>query len=846
MIEPRSTSETRPSTDRPDDAEVEAAWVDEQVEHLAVAWARGQRLTAEELLAGNPGVADEAALRLVFEEVSLRRDAGEGGDTDEVVSRHPRLRSKLEALLACDRLMRPDEPVGFPDLGETLGDFQLLEELGRGRSGRTFLAVQVSLADRPVVLKVMALDEDEYLSLARLQHTHIVPLYSILADEGRGVMALCMPYLGGANFARILAAMGHIPPERRTSADLLRAIGGFPASPTQLEAGPGPYRDALGRATYVQAICWMTSCLADALQYAHQRGLVHMDVKPSNVLIAADGQPMLLDFHLARGPVRGGEDRLARLGGSPGWMSPEQRAAMRQVTQGRPVSAEVDGRSDIYSLGLLLHEALGGPADPDSPAPRSRLDRVNRAVSVGLADLVDRCIRADPTHRYPTAAELADDLRRHYDNLPLRGVANRSLAERLAKWRKRHPHAMMRGLARMAIAGAVAIVGWAACLLYIQRLHDVDSSLEDARNSQLRGAYEDASRAAGRGLKLAQSTPWAGSLVKVLETQHRLALRGRKAVELHRLADLIRFRYGVEPASGAEALRLLELGRALWSDPRLVRTPRGLSLSPAVERELGVDLRELAVVWADLRVRLATEAEVGQARLDALKVLADAEAAFGSSPSLRRERATHEQALGSPEADPGPDPPAKTPWEHYDLGRSLLRAGQFADAAAHFRATIDDRPQDLWPNFYQGLCAYRLGQHADALAAFRACVTISPRSAECLFNRGLANAALGRLDAARADYTRAIALDPSLARAALNRGILAYRSGQPGLALDDYRRALDAKPEQPLAGQIYFNQALAHLALDDRPSASAAANQSLQLGHPEAKGLVDSLGPSLP
>jgi hypothetical protein len=233
MNSPGPTPDARLTTDPEADA-----WVDKQVEQLADAWARGHRLTAAELLAQNPGVADDEALRLVFEEVSLRRDAGEGGETSEVVARHPHLRSKLDALLACDRLMRPDAPVGFPELGETLGDFQLLEELGRGRSGRTFLAVQVSLADRPVVLKVMALDEEEYLSLARLQHTHVVPLYSILADENRGVMALCMPYLGGANFSQILAELRDIPPERRTSADLLRVLKGFPASPTRLEAGP--------------------------------------------------------------------------------------------------------------------------------------------------------------------------------------------------------------------------------------------------------------------------------------------------------------------------------------------------------------------------------------------------------------------------------------------------------------------------------------------------------------------------------------------------------------------------------------------------------------------------------
>src|SRR5207302_4095539 len=110
-----------------------------------------------------------------------------------------------------------------------------------------------------------------------------------------------------------------------------------------------PGRHLLARANYVQALCWITAGLAEGLHYAHERGLVHLDVKPSNVLLAADGQPMLLDFHIAQEPLRADRAPADGLGGTPIYASPEQWAAMEAVGGGAPVPGPVDGRSDVYS-----------------------------------------------------------------------------------------------------------------------------------------------------------------------------------------------------------------------------------------------------------------------------------------------------------------------------------------------------------------------------------------------------------------------------------------------------------------------------------------------------------------
>ncbi len=162
-----------------------------------------------------------------------------------------------------------------------------------------------------------------------------------------------------------------------------------------------------------------------------------MDVKPSNVLIADDGLPILLDFHLAHRPIGAGERIADRLGGTPGWMAPEHRAAMEAVGRGQAIAEPVDGRADLYSLGLLIREALAGPGAARGRGAKDPWHSSNARVTVGLADIVEKCTAPKPEDRYPDAAALADDLRRYLTEQPLRGVAEpqrpRDLAEVASK-----------------------------------------------------------------------------------------------------------------------------------------------------------------------------------------------------------------------------------------------------------------------------------------------------------------------------------------------------------------------------------------------------------------------------
>jgi serine/threonine protein kinase/Tfp pilus assembly protein PilF len=793
--------------------------VDDLADTMARRWHAGDPVTVETLLADHPNLRGQpaAVIELLAEELTLREEFGRPAGEAELRRRFPQWDRELDVLLDCQHILsvgtRAPE---FPTAGEAVGGFRLLHELGSGAHGRVFLATQLSLADRPV--KLTAAAGGEHLALARLQHTHIVPLYSVHQFPDRCLRGLCMPYFGGATLATVLRALADRAPHRRTGRDIgttLRPSGG--------DSATGPGRRFLDSASYVQAVCWIGACLADALAYAADRGLLHLDLKSSNVLLTTDGQPMLLDFHLARSPLRAGEPAPSWLGGTPAHMAPEHAVALAAVRAGRPVPGAVDGRADIYGLGLLLLETLGGEGAGER-FPTRAWRRANPHVSLGLADLLARCLAPDPTDRYPSAAAVASDLRRHLADLLLRGVANRSPVERWRKWRRRRPLALpLAGLLFVAAAVGTSMLAQAN-----QQAGQAKLALREGMESLQGGRYADAVEAFKAGAILADGLPFHGDLTARLRDQRRQAEAGLAARELHDLCERIRPLYAVADLPARPAQVIESCCHTVWA--RRARLIEDLDTSPELAATVRVDLLDLVVLWADLHTRLATPMPATAAQEQALAILDEAEQLVGPSCVLAQTKQTLAAAVGrTAVADAAgrqaASLPPRTAWEHYALGRVYLRAGDIATAAAEMDRALELQPQDLWPNYYKGACAFQAGQFEDAVTAFSVCVVLSPDRAWCYLNRGLALAERGRPDAARADFDHALRLDPELAPAALNRGVLSLQAGRPDEALVDFRLALDrgANP-----ATVFYQAALAHLARQDKPAARESLNRALQ------------------
>jgi serine/threonine protein kinase/WD40 repeat protein len=427
-----------------------------------------------------------------------------------------------------------EDPDGASEAWPTFPGYELLEELGRGGVGVVYRARHTAL-NRVVAVKVLkaaaAVDwvspvrfRAEAEVVARLQHPNIVQIFEV--GEHHGLPFLALEFVNGGSLEKRLAG-------------------------TPLPA--------------LQA-AQLTEVLARAVHAAHEQGVVHRDLKPANILLTADGVPKVTDFGLAKrldspaGPTCSGH-----VLGTPSYMAPEQ-------AQGRV--REVGPASDVYALGAILYECLTGRPPfraanmlgtlaqvvSEEPVPPTRLQpRMPR----DLGTVCLKCLEKDPGKRYPSARELADDLRRFLDGKPVRARPVGPLA-RFARWSRRNP--ILAGVSTLAVLALLAVTVISILFALYQK-----EALGKSEESQRR--LEEADRRRRRFTRL--------SVKLALERGQQLCQQGEVAQGVLWLARAL------ELAEDADLRRVCRANLAGWR-LHLPRLKAAVACSPDESEEVFV------------------------------------------------------------------------------------------------------------------------------------------------------------------------------------------------------------------------------------------------------------------
>ena len=687
--------------------------------------------------------------------------------------------------LKCDRL---------PNVGAHVFDFELIAELGRGTFAKTFLARQSGLSNRPVVVKLTRQELGEPSTLARLQHTNIAPIYSV--HRGDGITAICMPYHGATTFADVLRGLRDAPTQSPSLDFLVSTIrnrystvvdGAEAHCPKKISEDLQPRRMSQMFATewmplvkpfwvdrdYVWSVLWLHQKLAEGLQHAHERGVLHEDIKPANLLLGDDGQPLLIDFNLSR--VRHGNlgELQGELGGTLPYMAPEKLWQLR----GRELP--VDERSDIYSLGVVLAELLGTP--PVSPPAnlllheqidfwlmhrvRSRATCLQQfsGVTPAVSAIVSKCLEHDAAKRYATARQLAEDLGAHLVDLPLIHAREPSLRERLLKWRRRNPRltvALQVGAVSIALLGTVGGVS--------ARL---SRELQAATTQNLLSQGKEVYR---------------GFLSTKDDIDCLLAVASGR-IDAARQAALL----------GEEAVKAWDGAYFSLETNNLLSTVKQGSALTFDELELA----ELCFTMAECRMQLARNAasqeETSRERGIANNWHHRAKRLFKDSASgilEHQARALNSlNKVGEQPDDFTMSQFAKNrPLEMHLYAKSLLQRGRFGEAVPWLEKAAHGTPDRFSYWLDLGYAYYQRGRFPEAVSAYSVSLALRPNASPVYFVRGLAHQKQGALDEALADFARTLVGTPGDYYARLHHGMVQLELNRFKESIDDFTQLIDA------------------------------------------------------
>jgi serine/threonine protein kinase/Flp pilus assembly protein TadD len=760
---------------------------------------------------------EELAIADLIEEFTARLQAGESIDAEAFAAEHPSYAEKLRGLLPGVQVLAELEHSGSDadsdpvcaksqegPLSGVLGDFRIIREVGKGGMGVVYEAEQVSLRRR-VALKVLpfaaTMDprhlqrfHNEAQAAACLHHTNIVPVHFVGCE--RGVHFYAMQFIDGQPLSEIIRQMRRLEKNEPTAAE--DGTAAYQASPAEATSTAPAAEitpltgEGLRNRDYYRKVAELEIQAAEALDHAHQVGIVHRDIKPGNLMLDVRGNLWVTDFGLAHMHHR--EASLTGTGqmvGTPRYMSPEQALAER---------VPIDHRTDVYSLGVTLYELLTlRPAftsedrnellrqiafeEPTKPR------RLERAIPAELETIVLKAMEKRAQDRYATAQELADDLERWLKNEPIR-ARRPTLLQRASKWVRRHKPAATAGVVVLLMAITLAgYIGWTRHDGSVRReaiKELILAALKDSQHWQEQRRLSEALSAARRANGLL-----AGA--EVDEASHQ-QVRARLA--------------GLELLDRLENIRLEKqtIVRQEHFDHKGADT-----LYEKTFREAGFDMEALSAEQAAERIRDSTVAAELAAMLDdwalarrkvqgmdasswkallhvACLVQSDALQTRVREALKREDRQALRDLAASGEVFRLPPEMLRV------LGSALMDDKENQGQVETFLRCAQRRhPDDFWLNY--NLFTYYTSiidpqQQEEAIPFAASALALRPGSPGAHLNLGLLLDEKGRLEEAIGEYREAIRLKEDYATAHSNLGVSLFKMGQLDEAIKECRKAV--------------------------------------------------------
>jgi serine/threonine protein kinase/tetratricopeptide (TPR) repeat protein len=724
-----------------------------------------------------------------------------------LLSKHDQAGSFLEKP-AVAVLAAPPEPAVRERPGTMIGPYKLLEQIGEGGFGVVFLAEQIQPLHRNVALKVLkpgmdtrqvvARFEAERQALALMDHPNIAHVF-----DG-GETASGRPYF------------------------VMELVRGIPITDF-CDHNHLPVRQRL---ELFVSVC-------QAVQHAHQKGIIHRDLKPTNVLVTLHDDKAVvkvIDFGIAKATGQQLTDKtlftnFEQMIGTPLYMSPEQ-AQMSGL--------DVDTRTDVYALGVMLYELLTGttPFDKErlraasydeirriireeEPArPSTRISTPGREATLSAGRQTDphdlrrqcrkeldwivmKCLEKDRNRRYETVASLAADVRRYLADEPVQACPP-SAWYRFRKFTRRNRAALtMTALVLLILITLAGSVGWVVrdrAARQAKIASDLEAALEDAQRFRRGGELPRAQAAAKRAEALLDDGVVEPDLAERVQSLLRELAEEEADGRLVSLLQEMRLR---QAAVDVKENRF-RITRARPDYEQAFRS-YGLRWETTTAEEAAARLlsrpgrvRATLVAALDHWLILARHEKGPEA--DWLeRVLAEAD------PDSWRQRLraarTQDDRKGLEQLAAEVDPVTQPPEALYVLQRALRQRRAYAAAVALLRRAQQVYPADFWVNHDLGMALQevRPPQYADAIRYLTAAVALRPDSSGVWLNLGLALRRKGRLDEAAVAFDRAVALDDGYARAHYNRGLVLIAQGRLEEAITACRRAVELMPQWALA-----------------------------------------------